>query len=158
MNPYAASLGERDALKSLAETPDRIRMLVSTIGAARLSHSHAPGKWNVGQLLVHLAQVELAFGLRVRMALSVDQYVVQPFDQDAWLANETLLDCDAALAAYEGMRAMNLALFRALAPEQRRKTFMHPERGQMQVEDIITTLAGHEQHHLAQIATVAAQP
>jgi uncharacterized damage-inducible protein DinB len=157
MNPYAASLGERDALATLAETPDRIRMLVSTIGPAGLSRSHAPGKWNVRQLLVHLAQVEMAFGVRARMALTTDNYLVQPFEQDAWMEDEArLLEADVALAAYEGMRAMNLALFRSLTPEQRRRPLTHPERGPMQVEDIFTTLAGHELHHLAQIASVAA--
>jgi uncharacterized damage-inducible protein DinB len=157
MNPYAASLGNRNALEVLAENPERIRMLVATIGPAGLSRSNAPGKWNVRQLLVHLAQVELAFGLRARMALSTDNYVVQPFDQDEWMKREPAIDALVAFAAYEGLRAMNLALFRSLTPEERRKTFTHPERGQQEVEDIVGMLAGHELHHVEQIAAVAAQ-
>jgi uncharacterized damage-inducible protein DinB len=157
MNPYAASLGDRDALKVMSETPERIRMLVTTMGAAGLSRSYAPGKWTVRQLLVHLAQTELAFGLRARMALTTESYVVQPFDQDEWMNFELTTEADVALATYESVRAMNLHLFRSLTHEQRQKPFMHPERGAMVVEDIVALLAGHELHHLAQLATVAAQ-
>jgi uncharacterized damage-inducible protein DinB len=156
MNPYAASLGDHDVLTSLAGTPERIRMLVATLGPTGVTRSHAPGKWNVTQLLVHLAHAELAFGMRARMALTTDDYVVQPFDQDRWMAAEPL-DAAAALAAYEGFRAMNLALFRSLTPAQRATTLTHPERGQMDVWEIAASLAGHELHHLAQIETVAAR-
>jgi uncharacterized damage-inducible protein DinB len=156
MNPYAASLGNRDVLTSLANTPERIRMLVSTIGPEGLTPSHAPGKWNVRQLLVHLAHAELAFGMRARMALTTADYVVQPFDQDRWMEVEPPADAAAALAAYEGLRALNLALFSSLSPAQRATTLTHPERGRMDVWEIAASLAGHELHHLGQIEVVAA--
>jgi|WetSurMetagenome_2_1015567.scaffolds.fasta_scaffold94045_2 uncharacterized damage-inducible protein DinB len=156
MNPYAASLGNRDVLDVLATTPERIRMLVSTLGASGVLRSHAPGKWNVEHVLVHLAQTELVFGLRARMAVTADDYVVQPMDQDRWMAAEPPTDATTALAAYEALRAMNLAFFRALTPEQRSRAFVHPERGAMQVWDIAAAMAGHELHHLGQIESVAA--
>jgi hypothetical protein len=157
MNPYAASLGSRDVLSVLADTPERIRMLVTTMGPSGVARSHAPGKWTVQQVLVHLAQVELAFGVRARMALTTSEYVVQPFDQDRWIALEPPADAATALAAYEGLRALNLALFRSLTPEQRTITLMHPERGRIDVWEIAASLAGHELHHLGQIEAVAAQ-
>jgi len=157
MNPYAASLGDRDVLAALSATPERIRMLVSTLGPAGVQRSHAPGKWSVQRLLVHLAQVEIAFGLRARMALTAEGYVIQPFDQDRWMDIEPSIDAATALAAYEGVRAMNLAYFRSLSPEQRATRVTHPERGEIDVWEIAATLAGHELHHLGQIEAVAAR-
>jgi uncharacterized damage-inducible protein DinB len=157
MNPYAASLGDRDVLSVLATTPQRIRMLVTAMGPSGVNRSHAPGKWNVLQVLVHLAQVELAFGLRARMALSTEGYVIQPFDQDRWMAIEPPVDAATALAAYEALRAMNLALFRRLTPEQRATAMTHPERGRIDVWEIAASLAGHELHHLSQIEEAARQ-
>jgi uncharacterized damage-inducible protein DinB len=157
MNPYAASLGEHDVLSVLAGTPERIRMLVSALGPSGVTRSHAPGKWSVQRVLVHLAQVELAFGVRARMALTTDDYVVQPMDQERWMDVEPPIDAGSALAAYEALRAMNLSLFRSLSPAQRAITLMHPERGQIDVWEIVASLAGHELHHLAQIEAVAAQ-
>jgi len=158
MNPYAASLGDRDVLTVLASTPERIRMLVSTLGPGGVLRSHAPGKWNVQQLLLHLAQTELAFGMRARMAVTTPDYVIQPFDQDRWMQVEPGTDAAMALTAYEAMRAMNLAFFRHLSPEQRRIAVTHPERGRIDVWEIAASLAGHELHHLAQIEAVAEQP
>jgi len=40
--------------------------------------SGAGARWTVGQLMLHLAQTELAFGMRFRMALTTPSYVVQP--------------------------------------------------------------------------------
>jgi hypothetical protein len=156
MNPYAASLGDRDALAALSDTPARIRKVVSAIGAGGLSRSYAPGKWDARQLLVHLAQTELAFGVRARMALTTLGYVVQPFDQDQWMAREPVVDADVALAAYEAVRALNLALFRSLSAGERQRTFLHPERGQLEVQEIPALLAGHELHHLGHFVTIAA--
>jgi hypothetical protein len=154
MNPYAASLGNRDPLLVLADTPARIRALVSKMGPDDLARSYAPGKWNAVQLLVHLAQTELAFGTRARMALTTAQYVVQPFDQDVWMACEPSGDLHVALAAYEGLRGLNLALFRSFTPEERTRTFMHPERGLLEIQEIPALLAGHELHHLSHLETI----
>jgi len=154
MNPYAASLGDRDVLSVLASTPERIRLLVSALGPSGMTRSYAPGKWSVQQILMHLAQVELVFGFRARMALTTPGYVVQPMDQDRWMAVEPPLDPAGALAAYEAVRAMNLALFRRMTPEQRTTSLTHPERGAMHVWEIAASLAGHELHHLAQLEMV----
>jgi hypothetical protein len=156
MNPYAASLGDRDVLSVLASTPERIRMLVSALGPEGGSRSHAPGKWTVRQVLVHLAHVEIVFGVRARMAVTMPGYVIQPFDQDLWMAVEPPTDAATALTSYEATRALNLALFRSLTPAQRHTALTHPERGAMDVWEIAASLAGHELHHLAQIEAVAA--
>ncbi len=156
MNPYAATLGNRDPLAAMADTPARIRTVVSALGPGGLSRSYAPGKWSARQLLVHLTQTELAFGVRARMALTTDDYVVQPFDQDRWLAGESTVEAAVAMAAYEGMRALNLALFRNLSAADLTRTFRHPERGLLDVRDVTVMLAGHELHHLKHFEAIAA--
>lgn len=90
------------------------------------------------------------------MALTSDDYVVQPFDQDRWMAREPAIEPAAALAAYEGMRALSLALFRSLSPADFRRMFRHPERGPLEVRDVAVMLAGHELHHLKHLEAIAA--
>jgi len=58
-----------------------------------------------------------------------------------------------AFAAFDGMRRANIAFASALSPEQRRKKVRHPERGEIDVEDVLVTLAGHGVHHLKQLKT-----
>lgn len=154
-NPYAADLGDMDVMTSLREGPARIKAIVDGLTPAQMASSYAPGKWTAAQLLVHLAQCEFVFGSRVRMALADASYIVQPFDQDAWLHREAATDGQVAFWAYYAMRHLNLQLFETLSPDERRRPLMHPERGQMIVEWILESLAGHERHHLPHFETIA---
>ncbi len=155
-NPYQDALAGRDPVEAMADTPARIQSIVATMKPADLARSYEPGKWTAAQLLVHLAQSELALSTRVRMALSQDGYVAQPFDQDAWMNRELQTDADAALRAYLGLRAMNLALYRGLGAPGRAKAFRHPEHGELDVEWLLVMIAGHELHHLPQLEKIAA--
>jgi hypothetical protein len=157
-NAYATPLGDADVMTALRETPERIRALVDGFSPAQMASSYAPGKWTAAQLLVHLAQCEFVFGTRVRMALSLDGFVAQPFDQDAWLAREAGTDGLAAFHAYYATRQMNLALFSTLTEAERERPLSHPERGRMHVEWILEMLAGHERHHEAHFRTIAGLP
>ena len=107
------------------------------------------------QLLIHLAHTEMSFGDRARLALTTPQYVVTPFDQDDWMALDGRADAQAALAAYRGMRWLNLSFFRARSPSERTTPFHHPEWGVITVDWVIATLAGHERHHLRHFEAIA---
>ncbi len=157
MNTYETSLAGRDALASLAETPDRVRELIGRMGSADFTRPYAPGNWNARQILVHLAHCEMVYGLRMRYALSSDSYVVQPFDQELFAAREPIVEAPAALAAYYAMRHWNLPLFRSLDDRERAKTFTHPEYGTLTVGLLLQVLAGHELHHFAQLQQIASQ-
>src|SRR5919204_6599473 len=129
-NPYAADLGSRDPFQALADTPNKIRDLVQSWPASTLDKSYAPGKWTARQLIVHLAQTELALGARVRFAASQTGYTAQAFSQDDWHPLDDHADAPTALDAYLSLRRLNLAMWRALTPEQRNRTFQHPEYGE----------------------------
>jgi hypothetical protein len=150
-NPYAADLGNRDPRDAMGETPDQIRTAVAGWTAADFERSYAPGKWSIRLVLIHLAQTELALTTRVRFALSQPNYAAQPFSQDDWLGIDAKADARTALDAYTALRRFNLAMFRALTPEQRNRTFSHPEYGSLTVEWVANQIAGHDIHHLRQI-------
>ncbi len=154
-NPYQQDLGTRDALTSLGDTPEKIRAIVGKMRDEDFARSYGPSKWSVTQLLDHLAQAEMIFGMRLRMALTSENYVVQPYDQDRMMAREGRHTGREAFDAYYTLRRWNLALFRDLTAEDRERRFMHPERGEMRIAELLETMAGHELHHLPQIEAVA---
>ena len=153
-NPYASVLAGRDPLEALADTPTRIRALVEGWTAERFERSYAPGKWSARQVLVHLAQTELALPARARYALGQDGYVAQPFEQDRWMPFDEGTAAAIALDAYTALRRLNAAMFGRLTPAQRERTFTHPEYGVLNVWWIAAQLAGHDIHHLKQLQTV----
>jgi hypothetical protein len=153
--PYSKDLGERDPLVALRETPERIRAITGSWLPARLERSYAPGKWSARQILIHLAQTELALGNRARMALSTPNYVAQAFDQDRWIGRDGALSGKDALDAFVAMSAMNRSLFASLSPADRAVTLSHPEYGALTVDWIIHQIAGHQIHHLKQLEQIA---
>jgi uncharacterized damage-inducible protein DinB len=150
-NPYAADLGNRDALEALGDTPQKIRAAVENWTDAEFERSYASGKWSIRQVLIHLAQTELALTTRVRFALSQPNYAAQPFSQDDWIQLDGRSDARTALEAYIALRRFNLAMFRSLTPAQRGRTFTHPEYGTLTVDWVANQIAGHDIHHLKQI-------
>jgi uncharacterized damage-inducible protein DinB len=147
-------LGTRDPLEALGDTPSRIRTHVERWGDDHFERSFAPGKWSARQILVHLAQTELALTARARMALSTPAYVAQSFSQDDWIGLDDRTDARTALDAYTALRRFNVEMWRRLSPEQRARTFQHPEMGELSVEWIMAQIAGHDIHHLRQLEMV----
>jgi len=151
-NPYGADLGDREPLEAMADTPGRIRELVQCWEDEQFERSYAPGKWTARQVLIHLAQTELALTTRARFALSETGYVAQSFSQDDWISLDGHAGARVALDVYTTLRQMNLPMWRSLSAEQRARAFAHPEYGSLTVWWIAAQLAGHDIHHLKQLA------
>jgi hypothetical protein len=153
-NPYADALGGNDPLKALSDTPKKIQRLTARWNRRQWEKAYAPGKWSARRVLIHLAQTELALTTRVRYAASQDGYVAQPFNQDAWLSLDDHVDGPTALAAYLALRRLNVALFKGLTPAERKRTFKHPEYGDLTPLWVAGQLAGHDLHHLQQLQQI----
>src|SRR5439155_19147076 len=112
MNPYASQLGNQDPIRVLSATASRLEEIATSLGESRLSRSPAPGKWSPREILVHLADCELAFGFRYRQALAEENHVVQPFDQDKWAKSYSSFTAEQALDTFATLRNWNLTLIR----------------------------------------------
>ena len=155
VTPYTPDLGDRDPLAAIRETVDRVRVLTSGWTDDRFERSYAPGKWSARQILTHLAQTELAFGTRARMALSTPGYVAQAFDQDTWIDRDARLSGPQAFDAFVALARMNGLMFEGLSAADRATPLSHPEYGPLTVDWIIHQAAGHQIHHLRQLERIS---
>ena len=153
-NPYAEDLGSAEPLTALSETPNRIQALVDGWSITDWERSYAPGKWTARQVIVHLAQTELALTARVRFAASQDGYVAQAFSQDDWMPLDEQADARTALGAYTALRKLNVLMFRNMSAAQRTRPFAHPEYGELTAEWVAAQMAGHDIHHLKQLQAI----
>jgi hypothetical protein len=154
---YSKDLADREPLAAMRDSAARLTAMTRGWSGADFERSYAPGKWTARQVIIHLAQTELALGVRARMALATPTYTAQPFDQDVWLDREMRLSGPEAAAAFAAVSAMNLALFETLSSADREIAMAHPEYGSITVDWIIYTLAGHQIHHLEQLAPLGLQ-
>jgi hypothetical protein len=157
MNPYATQLGNRDAQKTISETPGQLAHVVQRLGPDGLQRALGPGKWTPREILCHLADTEIAFSFRLRQALAEPRHTIQPFDQDAWARNYAQLDARAALETFSALRRWNVALIASTPREAYSKEVTHPERGTMTFQTLVETMAGHDLNHLRQLETLAGQ-
>jgi DinB superfamily len=153
-NPYEEDLGTLAPLEALAETPGKIRQVVEHWSDADFERTYLPGKWSFRKVLIHLAQTELALSTRARFALTDPAYVAQSFSQDDWMEKDNRADARTALDAYMTLRHFNLAMWRALTPEELARRFRHTEYGELTIGWIMAQMAGHDIHHLKQFEMV----
>jgi hypothetical protein len=153
--PYSKDLGDRNPISAIRDSADRYRRLLSGWTPAQFERSYAPGKWSARQILIHLAQSELALGTRARMALTTPNYAAQSFNQDEWMNKEQRLAGKDALDALLALMTMNRTFFDGLSPTDLATTLSHPEYGALTVDWILHQLAGHQIHHLEQLEQIA---
>jgi hypothetical protein len=153
-------VGQNDPLSILASTPNAIRKKLHSASDAQLRIRPEPTRWSILEQVVHLSDVEIVLGYRVRTILGADDGIaIQGFDQDRW---QTALDYNSrspedALYAFEAARKNNVLLYRSLSEAQWNKYGMHSERGKESVRDIVVMAAGHDVNHLRQIENILSQ-
>lgn len=153
-------LGKNDPLPVLASTPNALRAKLHSVSDHDLRSRPTPSRWSILEQVVHLSDVEIVIGYRVRAILGAEDGVpIQAFDQDTW---QQSLDynsrsLDAALNAFEAARKNNVALYRTLSEAQWNKYGMHSERGKESVRDMVVLAAGHDLNHIRQIDQILSQ-
>ena len=149
--PYAEHVGDRDPVDVLRTSLAEYRTVTSRLTPIQWTQPWQAGKWTFAQIMLHVTQWEMILGLRVRCGVAMPTFTVQPMHQDPFVEiEEKAVDGPTAAAGFLAVRAMNLALASSLTPAQRATPVIHPERGPIDVNDLLMTLAGHGVHHLKQ--------
>lgn len=146
--PYRDALCEEDPQRVIGETPVRLAAFYDRLTEEQVEARPAPGKWNLREVMAHLADCELVWAWRLRYALEQERAELQPFDQDPWAKMYAQYTLDAAFATFNAVRAWNVAFVAGLTEEEKRKVYFHPERGEEPLWTLVEIMAGHDLHHL----------
>jgi hypothetical protein len=128
-----------DTLAGLAAAPELVAEALRSVGPAP-----AAG-WSPAEVVIHLADSEVAFGWRLRQTLAEDEPELQPFDQERWAAatGYARRDPEVSLRAFAAARAANVDVLGLLDDAGWERRFRHPEFGYQ----TLRTLARHESDH-----------
>jgi hypothetical protein len=153
-------LGDDEPMEVLSELPEALAELTRGIPRRALRSPEAAGRWSIVEVVQHLADTELVFGYRVRMAVGQDEPRLEGFDQDLWAARLRYREASlrSALAQLRPLRAANLRLLRALGESELARVAVHAERGPGSVTDQVRLAAAHDLVHRRQIARIARVP
>lgn len=113
---------------------------------------YRPGGWTLQQLVHHIADSHSNALIRLKLALTEDRPTIKPYDQDAWVL---LADCALAphisLMQFMAVQTRLVAVLQSLDAAAFERRLVHPESGEMSVDQLIALYAWHGDHHIAQI-------
>lgn len=149
-------LGERDPVAVLAATPAELRRAVESASDAELRRPEAPGKWSLVEVAAHLADSEVVYSWRLRLALAEDRPTLTGYDQNAWAGRFAYAEADReeCLTRFDVLRAANLRLLRAATPADWERVSVHSERGEESVRHMTKLYAAHDLVHLRQVERI----
>ena len=152
---------ERQALiEHIRALPEQIAALTAELSAAQLTTHFLPGEWTVAQNVHHLADSHMNAYVRCKLIATEDHSTLKPYDQDRWaeFAEAQSADLSPSLALLRGLHARWAAFWAALPAEAWARAGLHPEHGEMTLDDILASYAAHGLGHIDQIRrTLAAQ-
>lgn len=150
-----ATLSDQDPLAVLESSPGKLAVLTTGKSESELRRQPAPGKWSIAEIVIHLSEVEIVMGYRMRIILGANGTPIQAFDQDAWAVRYPGMPVEPALEMFRVLRSANVALLHSLSPEQWEQFGMHAERGKETLRHISRMIAGHDVNHLTQIQALS---
>ncbi len=112
--------------------------------------------WAANEVICHLRDIEEVYFVRIHAILLNDEpkiYADPSGAADRFAEDRQYLRNDAvqALAAFRRRREESLALLRSLTPEQQQRGCLHPTRGRITIDAIVTMLTWHDDNHLDQL-------
>lgn len=135
-------------IERLEGTLPRLEQKIKGISEAQLSEK-PDGKWSIKENIGHLAEVdEVALQRIDQMIAGVSPLlpaVFEPKSYDQW-------DIQQVLDYFRQTRSKNVSRYKALEPEQLKKTSLHPRlKIMMSPVDLAWFDAEHDDHHLVRI-------
>jgi hypothetical protein len=149
-------LGDQEPLVIQAEQLEVLGGLVEGLPDSVIRQPEREGKWSIIEVLQHLADTEVVYAFRVRMALAHEEPALAGFDQDLWATRLGYVgrNLDSTMNQLACMRRANLELYRTLTAEQWQRGALHAERGRESVLHMVRMGAAHDLLHRRQIERI----
>ncbi|HEU5097413.1 MAG TPA: putative metal-dependent hydrolase [Roseiflexaceae bacterium] len=150
----------RELIEKIRDLPMRLRERVSGLTDTQLTTHFLASEWTVAQNVHHLADSHMNSFIRTRLILTEERPPLKPYDQDRWaeLADSGTTALEESLSILEGLHQRWVRLFESLGEADWLRAGLHPEIGEVTVDDILRIYAAHGEGHLDQIErTLAAR-
>lgn len=126
--------------------------LLERIGDEYSTQRTAPGKWNIREVVGHLADTERVFGYRATQFSRGDARALPSFDQDAWIAIGGHADrlLPDLVSEWSAARRSTIALLRGLPRAALARQGVASDMT-FSVLALLCVIPGHVEHHVARL-------
>jgi hypothetical protein len=140
-------------LQAIGDTPGEVRRVVSGLTAEQLDTPYRPGGWTVRQVVHHYADDHLNSYIRFKWALTEEAPEIKGYREASWaeLPDARRGPTEPSLTLLAALHQRWMEGWRALSPADWQRTFHHPNRGPVTLEQLAALYAWHGKHHVAQV-------
>ena len=155
--PGELSTAERNQLiDQIDEAPSALRAAVDGFSTEQFKTPYREGGWTVQQVIHHVPDSHMNAYTRFKLALTEDNPTIKPFMEDKWaeLSDSREIPHYVSLTLLESLHTRWLSVLRAMKSSDFGRTLMHPEHGQLRLDDMLGLYAWHGRHHVAHITSL----
>lgn len=109
-----------------------------------------PGEWSVAELAAHLLDADLVMADRMKRIIAEDNPALLAFDENLWIKRfySGEQSVEEAVNLFVANRHWMTRLLRRLSPKDFARSGTHSEAGRKTLADVVSSAAGHVDHHL----------
>ena len=143
-------------IAQIADAPARLRAAVAGLSDEQLDTPYREGGWTLRQTVHHVADSHMNGYIRAKLALTEDAPAIKTYDEAEWakLSDTQATPIETSLKLIDALHDRWVTLFRTLTPEQRARTFSHPDWGAVTLDKHLALYAWHSRHHTAHVTSL----
>jgi hypothetical protein len=140
------------AILTLGNLPTNLTNATKDLDPGQLDTPYRDGGWTVRQVVHHIADSHINAFCRIRFALTEDNPVIKPYDENLWAdLHDSAAPIHWSLSLLEGLHARWVMLSQSLTEAQLQRAYLHPINGPTTIETATLMYAWHSRHHVAHI-------
>jgi hypothetical protein len=151
--PFSAALLQ-ERLLDIRFLPNLLESALLNLDAVQQDQSIREGAWTIKQIAHHLADSHLNAYIRFKLALTEENPIIKPYDQDTWAALPDSLNMPSnySCTLLHALHHRWHYLMSVLNENDWSKTYYHPEyQKTCTLWYLLGLYAWHGKHHVAQI-------
>jgi hypothetical protein len=137
----------------IEQAPVLLALAVQGLTDAQLDTPCRDGGWTVRQVVHHLPDSHLNSYVRYKLALTENEPTIKPYDEAAWANTHEARTgpVEMSLELFDSLHRRWVALLNSMSESDWKRTFKHPERGVLALDQNVALYAWHGKHHVAHI-------
>jgi hypothetical protein len=144
----------KDAIRSIAETPAKLRAAIAGLSDAQLDTPYRAEGWTVRQVVHHVPDSHMNAYTRFKLGLTEDMPTIKPYDEAKWaeLDDGKSKLVEHSVNLLDALHARWVFLLERMSSSDFDRKINHPEwKEPMSLDTLLALYEWHGRHHVAHI-------
>lgn len=145
-------------IQEISEFPEALNAFFNSIKPEHQNAQYREGSWTFRQVIHHIADSHMQAFSRFKLALTEDQPIIKPYNQNAWADSPDSLQSDASISVQfvKLLHERWVVLLMNMKDADFSRIYVHPEyQKEFTLTHALGLYAWHGKHHLTQMQRYA---